>query len=107
MKVALFLVAIILHLGAFGFSDHHGPTPATRTIACTIVDAATGEALTGVLVSVEGTDLSIWSDEKGVFTIELPASVQSRVTCSLVSFETISLEFSALQDGAVLQLSEK
>lgn len=107
MKIALILIAILLEISAFGFNDHVEPNPVKRQIACQIVDAATGEALTGVQVSIDGTGLSIWSDEEGKIILDLPPNAQSTLTCSLVSFETVSLNLTSLQDGAIVYLSEK
>jgi len=86
---------------------HVGPNPIKRTVECRILDATTGEALTGVQVTIAGTEVATWSDEEGRFILDLSGEPNSTLTCSLVSFETISLEFSALEDGAILYLSEK
>jgi hypothetical protein len=107
MKVGLFLVAILINVNMLALSEHSGPNPIMRTIECRIIDAATGEALTGVQISVDGSNLASWSDEEGKCTLQFPTSGQSKLTCSLVSFETISLELSNIQEEIVIFLHEK
>jgi hypothetical protein len=107
MKFGLILLALFLQLTMVASSTHVGPHPIKRTVECRILDASTGEALTGVQITIEGTEVTTWSDEKGSFTLDLSGESSSMLTCSLVSFETISLEFNALQDGAILYLVEK
>ena len=107
MKFGLFLAAFLLPLSIMASIADAGPNPIKRTVECRIMDASTGEALTGVQVSIAGCEIATWTDEEGKFTIELAPDHNSTLTCSLVSFETISLELTDLQDGTVLYLSEK
>jgi len=51
--------------------------------------------------------MTLWSDEEGKVVIELPVDNESTILCSLVSFETRSLETSELQNGSIIYLSEK
>jgi hypothetical protein len=107
MKFGLLLTACLLPLSILASIADAGPNPIKRTIECQILDASTGEALTGVQVSIAGCNVATWTDEEGKFSIELAPDHNSTLTCSLVSFETISLELTDLQNGAVLYLNEK
>jgi hypothetical protein len=107
MKFGLLLIALVFHTCVVASATHVGPNPIKRTVQCQIVDAASGEALTGVQVSIEGTGVTAWSDEEGNFSIELSSDINSKLTCALVSFETMSFELSSLQEGSILLLREK
>jgi hypothetical protein len=107
MKVGLFLAAILFSLNTLAISEHLGPNPIKRSVECRIVDANTGEALTGVQISLEGSNLATWSDEEGKFSIELSATDSTTLICSLVSFETITMEVSQLAEGDIILLRER
>ena len=105
-KVFPFLVAIGIlcrSLEAFGGV----PKPETRHIHGKIIDATTGEALTGVLIKLEGFDQSTLSDESGNFTIDYCADNPKTLTLSLVSFQTLSLSLTDLSAVSTIALHEK
>jgi hypothetical protein len=106
MKFVSILMALLLCVSSFASVANGGPNPIKRLVECHLVDATTGEALTGVQVSVDGS-MTLWSDEEGKVVIELPVDNESTILCSLVSFETRSLETSELQSGSIIYLSEK
>jgi hypothetical protein len=107
MKFGLFLIALLLQFSLLASTSYNGPNPIKRTVQCRILDATTGEALTGVQVRIGSSDTSILSDEEGKIIIEISADITPTLTCSLVSFETLSINLSELQEGAVIYLSEK
>ena len=47
--------------------------PQQARISGTITDAATGEALVGVNITIEGTTIGTISDASGKFSLEAPA----------------------------------
>jgi hypothetical protein len=105
-KVFPFFVAIgILCLSLEGYAGV--PKTETSHIHGKIIDATTGEALTGVLVKLEGFDQGTLSDESGNFTIDYCADNPKTLTLSLVSFQTISLSLADLSAVSTIALHEK
>jgi lipoyl(octanoyl) transferase len=51
--------------------------------------------------------VGIWTDDNGKLTIEVSSIANSILTCSLVSFETRSLELTELEESSIIYLSEK
>lgn len=107
MKFGLFLAALLFQLSVLGANSHSGPNPIKRTIQCRILDASTGEALTGVQVSVGNAGHPVLSDEDGNVTIEISGDLEPTLTCSLVSFTTLSLHLTDLTEEAIIYLEEK
>jgi hypothetical protein len=105
MKFWLLLVATFIALS----SSIAAPltNPIKRTVELQILDSSTGEALTGVQVTIEGFEQAIWTDDNGKLTIEVSSIANSILTCSLVSFETRSLELTELEESSIIYLSEK
>ena len=81
--------------------------PIKRIVELQVLDSSTGEALTGVQVTVEGLEEVIWTDANGKLTIEVSSIANAILTCSLVSFETRSLELTELEETSIIYLSEK
>jgi hypothetical protein len=107
MKSALFLVAFFLHLCLFGASDNNTPNPGVKSVQCRILDASTGEALTGVQITSENSKQTVWSDETGLFTLELPADEPVVFTVSLVSFQTLTFDTALISQQPVIYLQER
>jgi len=107
MKWTLIFTACLLPAIAFGLAENNGPNPGKRTVQCTILDASTGEALTGVQVQMEGLSAPLWSDEAGLITLEIPSNSLAKITCSLVSFESRSVELVDAEGNTIIYLSEK
>jgi hypothetical protein len=107
MRLGLLAIALLFNTLVMASIAHTGPNPVKRSVQCRIVDATTGEALTGVEVSIEGTHVTTWSDEEGNFSLEIFATDNPKITCRLVSFETLSLDFSGIEEGATILLTEK
>ena len=81
--------------------------PIKRTVELQVLDSSTGEALTGVQVTIEGLEEVIWTDDNGKLIIEVSSIANLILTCSLVSFETRSLELTELEESSIIYLSEK
>lgn len=63
------------------------PASATATLSGQVIDAETGEALTGVLVKVIGTDKEVYTDFDGNFTIkDVPRGEHDMVT-KMISYQ--------------------
>jgi hypothetical protein len=105
MKFCLLLVATFIALS----SNLAAPmtNPIKRTVELQVLDSSTGEALTGVQVTIEGFEQAIWTDDNGKLSIEVSSIANTILTCSLVSFETRTLELTELEDTTIIYLSEK
>ena len=107
MKSALFLLAFFLHLCVFGAGVNSTPNPGVKSVQCRILDASTGEALTGVQITTENSKQTVWSDETGLFTLELPADEPVLFTVSLVSFQTLTFDAASISQQPVIYLQER
>ena len=107
MKCALFLLAFFLHLCVFGAGVNNTPNPGVKSVQCRILDASTGEALTGVQITTENSKQTVWSDETGLFTLELPADEPVLFTVSLVSFQTLTFDATSISQQPVIYLQER
>jgi hypothetical protein len=107
MKRGLFILAFFIHLSIFGVSVNNTPNPGVKSIQCRILDASTGEALTGVQITTENSKYTAWSDESGLFTLEFPANESVLFTVSLVSFQTLSFDAASISEQPVIYLQEK
>jgi hypothetical protein len=105
MKFCLSLVASFMALSSIIAAPVTNPIK--RTVELQVLDSTSGEALTGVQVTVEGLEEVIWTDDNGKLTIEVSSIANSILTCSLVSFETRSLELTELEESSIIYLSEK
>ena len=107
MKLGLFLLAFSVSLSLFGATEYTTPNPGMRSIQCQILDAATGEALTGVQITTEDSAYTAWSDESGHFILELPADGTHLFTVSLVSFQSLTLDAASISGQTVIFLQER
>lgn len=105
MKFYLLLVASFMALSPIIASPVTNPIK--RTVELQVLDSSTGEALTGVQVTLEGSEKAIWTDGNGNLTIEVSSIANAILTCSLVSFETRSLALTELEETSIIYLSEK
>ncbi len=105
MKFCLLLVASFMALSSIIAAPMTNPIK--RTVELQVLDSSTGEALTGVQVTIEGFEQAIWTDDNGKLTIEVSSIAHAILTCSLVSFETRSLELTELEESPIIYLSEK
>ena len=65
---------------------------ASVSVAGTVVDFATGEALTGVEISLEGTDQKVYSDFDGNFSFEHINPGEYNVVASFISYKNSLIE---------------
>jgi hypothetical protein len=106
MKRLVLSVLFVAFLG-FAFAENEGvkdtKTPATPAktvnVTGTVVDMNTGEALTGVEIKVEGTNIKAYSDFDGNFTISQLTPGEYNLVASFISYKKSLVEdFNA--DGA-------
>jgi len=87
--------------------------PGARVVSGKVLDAITGEELTGVCIRVTGSDLVTYSEADGSFEIDMSLVTvengQFELQLTLVSFEpkTIVLTSGASFGSSVVSLHEK
>ena len=64
----------------------------TTSISGTVLDVASGEALTGVEISIEGTDIKTYTDFDGNYTIKNIAPGEYNLIASYISYSKSLVE---------------
>ena len=70
----------------------------------TVVDKDTGEALAGVLVKLEETEASVYTDFEGNFEL-LVTPGSYKISTTMISYKTASNSFEAKSSGDQLKIS--
>lgn len=96
MKTVFFILAFGIAFCSFG---HGGGSPVMTSLTGTVLEAGTTEQLTGVKVSIPGTDIFTYTDRNGFY--ELPNIPLGTVTLefSLVSFEPVKMNVDLSQSA--------
>ncbi|MFM9985100.1 MAG: carboxypeptidase-like regulatory domain-containing protein [Flavobacteriales bacterium] len=89
MKFLLVILAILLSQASYG---HGGATRPVTVLSGNVLESGTTEQLTGVKVSVAGTDLFTYTDRYGYYEIPNVPAGQIVIEFSLVSFEPSKVE---------------
>ncbi|MBN2681995.1 MAG: carboxypeptidase-like regulatory domain-containing protein [Bacteroidales bacterium] len=89
MKKAVLILTVIFALGINGFAiDDDKKSVQTTTVKGKVVDQISGEALTGVQVKIEGTNLTAYTDFDGNFVIENVAPGNYNIQTTYISYQT-------------------
>ncbi len=90
------------------FADEGEPTKEEKLVKVSgkVIDAETGEELTGVRFLFEGEEEVFYSDPMGAFDIETIAGVESKLTISYISYEKKVVEVKD-NDFFLIKLSRK
>jgi hypothetical protein len=78
--VLFFLFLFAISSGAFATGD------IKKVISGKVVDTESHESLAGVKVSVEGTNISTYTDINGKYTLFIPQGTDTKISFSLVSY---------------------
>jgi len=100
------LVVFALAWCSPSFASNGVPEPSACQLQGVIVDAATGESLTGVLVKLSGTDISVLTDENGQFSLPVTSN-SNQLIITLVSFESLMLTADEVSAENPILLQEK
>ncbi len=97
LKRTLKSLLILTMFGTSAFADGIDPIYKDGTIvqiSGKIIDQNTGEPLTGVKVFYTGSEIAVYTDFDGEFTMEVPAKKGAELSVSLISYEmkTLKLE---------------
>lgn len=106
MKKVILTVLFAVSIG-FSFADNEGKvseakeTPApTIELKGQVVDITSGEALTGVEIRIDGTDLKTYTDFDGNFTFQNIKPGKYNLVTSYISYKGSLIEnFSADEDN--------
>ena len=91
----LVLALMLVHTGLTAGNDvPSSPSPSAVTISLTgkVTDAVTGETLTGAMVEVEGTQISVFTDLEGAFSISQLKSGTYNLKVKYISYEDKRIE---------------
>jgi hypothetical protein len=101
MKIRLISTAMILMVATtLTFATGHktkaktGDSNVMYSITGTVVDKATGEALAGVLIKVNETGTTVYTDFEGNFELSV-APGKYKLSTSFISYETTAIELDA------------
>ncbi len=97
--VSTFATILIFSVSAFseGNNTNTPPTTATAAVSGKVLDNTTGETLAGVVVSVEGTELKVYTDLDGNFTINNMEPGTYNLIVSMISYKKSLVENIKLQ----------
>lgn len=106
MKKTILSILFVAFVG-FTFATTEGTdktkttseAPATISFSGTVVDMNTGEALTGVEVSIEGTDIKAYSDFDGNFTFSNLKQGEYNIVASYISYSKSLVENFKTDEG--------
>lgn len=90
--LSILLIALIGFSYAGNDETEETPAPATISVTGNVVDMVTGEALTGVEIIVEETDLKVYTDFDGNFTISNVKPGEYNIVASFISYKKSLVE---------------
>ncbi len=71
MKKSILIISMFLMVlsATLSYAENNpGETPKKATVTGKVIDKVTGESLAGVLVTIKGSDIKVYSDLDGNFT---------------------------------------
>ncbi len=95
--LSIFFLAIVglIYAGNEGTKSNEAPASAPVemvTLTGSVVDLSSGEALTGVEVSIEGTNISVYTDFDGNFEIKDVKPGEYNLIASYISYKNSLVE---------------
>ncbi len=99
-------IAIVSTAFATNDSKPEAKAPAATSIMSgTVLDAATGEALVGAVVEVEGTDLKTYTDLNGEFTLKDVKVGECNLKVNYISYREVKVNnITMTQDSNVVEV---
>lgn len=79
--------------------------PETVSVSGTVFDKASGEALAGVLIKVSETDIAVYSDFDGNFTLENIKSGEHKIETTLISYKATTQKIEAGTPGEGIKVT--
>lgn len=85
--IKIFTIVVLSIFGIAVFADNNPDlTPKSVKITGQVVDKINQEALAGALIKIEGTDIEVYTDFDGNFSIEGITPDHYTLKCSLISY---------------------
>ena len=69
-----------------------------------VVDAQTGEELSGVRINIQGSEDIFYTDFEGGFEMEFIPTNENKITVSMISYEDKELAISEITEGNTLRI---
>jgi len=91
-SVALLVSALIFSNQLFATGDAPVAATAKASITGKVVDNKTGESLVGVAIALEGTDIKVYTDLDGTFTVNNIDAGNYNLILSLISYKNSLVE---------------
>jgi hypothetical protein len=91
-SVIILAVAISFTSNVFANGDLPENSPSKASLSGKVIDNKTGESLVGVAVEVEGTDMKVYTDLDGNFTINSIDPGSYNLVLSLISYKNSLVE---------------
>ncbi len=101
ISIVLVVLSIVISNTVWATGDMPVASSAKASITGKVIDNKTGESLAGVAISVEGTEVKVYSDMDGAFTINGLDAGNYNLVLSLISYKN------SLVENLKLQPSEK
>jgi hypothetical protein len=93
MKKAVLILTVIFALGINGFAiKDDKKTVQTTSVKGKVIDQISGEVLAGVMVKIEGTNMTAYTDFDGNFVFEDVAPGNYNIQTSYISYQTNTLK---------------
>ncbi len=93
LKSFIFLLSVLFlsTQNSFAASENNGAetakTSSTTAVKGQVTDAKTGEALAGVLIKIDGSDQTVYTDFDGNFTLNNISKEEHKISAELVSYK--------------------
>jgi outer membrane receptor for ferrienterochelin and colicins len=90
MKKAFILVSACMIMASMAFShggDKNAKPPKTVSVSGTVIDKTNREAIAGALLKIEGTDIEVYTDLNGRFTINGMIPDTYEIKCTMISYQ--------------------
>lgn len=91
-RILLAFSMVLAILPAMAENDNNGSNTAKATISGKVFDNQTGESLAGVVISVENTDIQVYTDLDGNFEIKQIVPGTYNLVVSYISYKSSLIE---------------
>ena len=108
MKQSILIISMFLMLlsTTVGFAENNpGEAPKKATVTGKVIDKVTGESLAGVLVTIKGSDMKVYSDLDGNFTFNSIEPGNYTLEVNYISYATNEVQNISCNAGKNLPVS--
>jgi outer membrane receptor for ferrienterochelin and colicins len=108
MKTVKYIIVIfvLMAVNSTVFAENKGDkVPKTVTLSGKVIDKTNQEALAGALIRIEGTELKVYTDLDGNFSISGLVPDTYKVKCSMISYSDREEEIKVGQKAGDVEIS--